>query len=64
MVKKESEQSIEQCWHWWGAHTSDAVQFGQPHSKGTENNLEGQGGHLGKPAEDLEQVCKWKEKRL
>lgn len=64
MVKKGSEQSIKQCWPLWGAHTSDAGQFGQPDSKGTESNLEGHRGHIGKPAGDLEQACKWKEKRL
>lgn len=41
MVRKGSEQSWEQCWPLWCTHTSDAVQFGQPDSKGTENNLEG-----------------------
>lgn len=61
VVKKGSEQSTEQCWPLLGAHTSEAVQFGQPDSKGRKNNLEGHRGHIGKLAGDLEQDCKWKE---
>lgn len=43
----------------WGAHASDAVQFGHLDSKVVENNLEGHGAHIGKTAGDVEQhLCK------